>query len=154
MRAIERIHIWELAHSFSVKRVYVCVCVRVGLRVCAASHPHVLSLGSCFFASTVDPRWKCDVNSNKKRTALQRNRDRMVCPNREIHCLSFSHVCAEIRSLQKGVVLKQRCFCEVSHFDKQFGSYESFPGGFTNYQSLWAIKLPRSPYWRIPIRIN
>ena len=42
-----------VARSLSFRKacvfVCVCVCVRVGMRVCAASHPHVLSLGSVFF---------------------------------------------------------------------------------------------------------
>ena len=58
--------------------VFVCVCVRVGMRVCARVTPSRaqswIRFLFYFFARTVDPRWKCDVNSDKKSTALMRNK--------------------------------------------------------------------------------
>ena len=57
--------------------VCVCVCVRmcayVCVRVCVCGH-----------ARTVNPRWKCDVNSNRKRTIYQ-NIQAKMCLSKNVH---------------------------------------------------------------------
>ena len=60
----------------------------------------------------------------------------------------FEHVCAELQSLQSGVVRQKQCFLEVSQFEQQIGISEYFSRKVHDYQNFWAIKLLRSSKWR------
>ena len=59
--------------NFREACVFVCVCAYVCVWVCVHVQRHTLTysvLDPLFFARTVDPRWKCDVNLNKKKNRL------------------------------------------------------------------------------------
>ena len=65
MRAIElSTHMVTPSLSFREEFLFHCVCVCV--RICARTCAYVCVWWIIFFARMVDPRWKCDVNWNKK----------------------------------------------------------------------------------------